>query len=644
MQKSKRSLAVILSIVVLIAAAAGVVIYKVMSSPKGTPHAIKPAESFNDNPLKGFVPFSRSFASFPHSLEFFYMPMSALYPDENMTPESAPDFTEFEKELDKIALRGNQAVFRIYIDYPTNDPFANPVGIPQFLRKEPYNLKTFDYGVFGNYISRIPDYSDPNLRKTIQNCIKYMGEKYDGDPRIGFITAGFLGFWGEWHCWPYNGVTHPKNYEPSKEVFNEVTSAFNEAFKKTKVVVRYPVDLDTQLSHIGYHDDSYCYETISVEYGGFDYNFIEKLKAAKVEERWKTAPIGGELRPEIQKTIFDSEPWTGAPDMPHESWDINLKLIRPSWMINESIKTYKDEVLEKAIKASRQMGYDFRVITAYYKDNIKSKDKLYLAVDIQNIGIAPFYYDHTTWPVLVGVKKGDEVVASYTTTWDLNTIAPDSDPVRFEYRAESPIGLEDGYYTICIKVQNPLPEGNPLGFANEYQYDDGWLDLGIFAVGNVEGMATPAPKPQPTHRIKERPAAEIAAESDPNTYEAEAEINILGGSAVIEGGALYSNNYKVGYIGNNDGTLQVNGITVPEDGEYIIEIYYATQEARSAEISVNGGEPIVVDFEPGLTWTQIKVHELTVQLKAGSDNTLLISNSTGWAPDFDKFVLKQKCS
>lgn len=42
---------------------------------------------------------------------------------------------------------------------------------------------------------------------------------------------------------------------------------------------------------------------------------------------------------------------------------------------------------------------------------------LYLKVDIKNIGVAPFYYNHELWPVEIGIKKGDSVVKTWRTTW-----------------------------------------------------------------------------------------------------------------------------------------------------------------------------------------------------------------------------------
>jgi len=424
-------------------------------------------------------------------------------------------------------------------------------------------------------------------------------------------------------------------------VMNEVTNAYEKAFSKTRILFRYPKGENVNKTQFGFHDDSYCYETAPVSLGGDANNFGEllKLAAPSVESRWTTAPIGGELRPEIQETIFEKEPWTGEPDKPNEKWADNLKVIHPSWMINESIKKYKGATAEAALKAANQMGYDFRVTTACYKDNIKKNKKLYLGVDIQNIGVAPFYYNHELWPVKVGIKRDNELIQSWTTAWDLDKIAADGKIVNLEFTTPERLNLENGYYNICIKAENPLPNGNSLGFANEYQYDDGWLDLGLFSVGNTSGLSKPETPDKPVHQQKQPPESETAAAADPNTYEAEAESNTFEGGTATESGPTYSGGMKVGYIGNNDGTLQINNVKAPEDGEYTLSIYYATTEARSVMISINGEDPIIVDCEPGLTWTKMLQKDITVKPKSG-DNTVKFFNDTGWAPDLDKISIK----
>ena len=65
-----------------------------------------------DNPLKGLVPYSHPKpGSFPHSLEFNYLRFSDL-----MTGPESFDWQPLEKLLDGIASRGNQTVFRVWIE------------------------------------------------------------------------------------------------------------------------------------------------------------------------------------------------------------------------------------------------------------------------------------------------------------------------------------------------------------------------------------------------------------------------------------------------------------------------------------------------------------------------------------------------
>ena len=52
-------------------------------------------------------------------------------------------------------------------------------------------------------VHHTPDYEDTRLREAIGRFIAALGRRYDGDPRIGFITAGLLGAGGEWHTHPH---------------------------------------------------------------------------------------------------------------------------------------------------------------------------------------------------------------------------------------------------------------------------------------------------------------------------------------------------------------------------------------------------------------------------------------------------------
>ncbi|WP_379131664.1 fibronectin type III domain-containing protein [Paenibacillus sp. sgz500958] len=122
------------------------------------------------------------------------------------------------------------------------------------------------------------------------------------------------------------------------------------------------------------------------------------------------------------------------------------------------------------------------------------------------------------------------------------------------------------------------------------------------------------------------------------SYEAEATNNTLTGAAAVSASASSSGGAKVGYVGNNDGTLQFNGINVSAAGTYSMTISYLSGEARSAQVRVNGGSPSTISLPSTGGWTTVGTVQTQVQLNAGN-NTIHFSNPTGWAPDFDRIQI-----
>ena len=417
--------------------------------PKWTalPYAPAPA----DNPLKGFMPYAGTYA-FPHSMEWFYLPLRDV-----MTGPQEFDWTALDTKLNDVASRGHQAVFRFYLDYPTL-----PTGIPQYLLDE--GLATRPYPDHGNNgVSVSPDYSDPRLVTALETFIGALGGRYDGDPRIGFLTLGLIGFWGEWHTWPYDGTTDPQNWMPSAEIQARVLNRFDASFDETRLLVRYPSPQNKDLA-IGYHDDSFAFSTLPTT----SWHFMQLLIDQGVTEKWRREPIGGELRPEIQSCLWD-EP-VSCPQ--YEDYAESVAQTHASWLIAHAPfvdPSFTGDKLDRAVAASASLGYELTVTEA-------ALDRDRVSVRVANRGVAPFYAD---WRAeLAAVDRRGRIVRRWQTPWTMAGIQPGADPTQLTTRINTH-GLRAGSYDLIMRVANPLPNGIPLRFANTAQdVRSGWLTLG----------------------------------------------------------------------------------------------------------------------------------------------------------------------
>ena len=419
-----------------------------------------------NNPLKGFMPYTGNYTTFPYSMEWNYLPLRSL-----MSGPTNFNWTSLDQLLNNDASRGHQTVFRVYLDYPTLS-----TGIPQYLLNA--GLVTHSYNDYGNNgISVSPDYENLLLDQALTNFIAALGARYDGDPRIGFITVGLLGYWGEWHTYPET------SWFASAAVQEEVLAAYANAFSKTKLLVRWPSGTKPPAQRIGYHDDSFAYQTIDPP----SYMFLALLKAAGETNKWQTQPIGGEVFPPEQSCIWDTSQTNCVPAGQHFTDCVNLT--HASWMLNQGVFSPGFTGAQKtlALAGARQLGYELYVPNLQLID-ARLSEPLNISLQIQNTGVAPFYYN---WPVQIGVlNSSNKLVQTWTTSWTLSSILPGSTNTVWNY-SQINHGLPAGQYKLLLSVQNPLTNGVSFYFANQTQNADiaGWLTLGQFSV--LSNLAQP---------------------------------------------------------------------------------------------------------------------------------------------------------
>ena len=417
-----------------------------------TPHA-----GFADNPLKGFVPYQGRYAGkdgaplFPHSLEFQYIKAADLM--------SGPETFTFAKGLEPIlqdvASRGRRLVLRVYLDYPE----TRGTGVPRYLLDAGLTMRP--YKEFGG--GRSPDYEDERLVAALEALIAALGERYDGDPRLGVVQLGLLGHWGEWHTYPH------EDWFASEAVRRRVLAAYTKAFRKTPLVARYP-DAVTLDYPVGLHDDSFAFATLPTHDPDDDWFFLTRLKAAGGGEIWKTRSIGGEVRPEVQRALF--HPDRRAEGM--QDYAACVERAHASWLINQYVFNRKvpDEVRAAAVAGAKALGYRFAATAARVERN---GDDVTVRLTFANRGVAPFPHD---WPVRVGLFAADGTeLAGTAADWDFNTLLP-GNPVTRTATFTIPAGFDPKSGTVGVTIPDPLPAVPPLRFANTETDEQGVLRLG----------------------------------------------------------------------------------------------------------------------------------------------------------------------
>ena len=430
-----------------------------------TPLKYQPAPP--DNPLKGLVPYAGDHRKkFPHSMEFNYLPLSDL-----MTGPSKFDWGPLEKLLDDITSRGHQAVFRIWMEYP-----GHKEGIPGFLEKKGVKVTEWlntNTDPFPRQMVRTPDYQDPRLRITLKQFIAAMGKRYDGDPRIGFITAGLIGTWGEWHTYPRNELM------ANKEVQTEVMDAYEQAFEKTPILLRYPAG-ENAWAHapnhrrrLGYHDDSFAWATLDTGREEDNWFFVPAMKSAgpAALQKWKTEPIGGEIRPELWGQIFDDEP----KHQQAQDFSECVRQTHATWLMDTGMfqKQQSDQRIRNAIRQVQRMGYEFHVSSVQVN---RVDGESLIRLSIKNTGVAPFYYD---WDVeLATLKARDQIGKRIPVDWKITGLLPGDQPRDWTVRTQAQT-FDDNTVGFAVRIVNPLPGGKPLRLANDAQRQlaDGWLRL-----------------------------------------------------------------------------------------------------------------------------------------------------------------------
>jgi hypothetical protein len=108
---------------------------------------------------------------------------------------------------------------------------------------------------------------------------------------------------------------------------------------------------------------------------------------------WKTSVMGGEVRPELQSSIFSNSYPAGTEY--HQDFNLCVDTTHATYMVN--YYAFADgysagNELDRAIAASNRMGYSFEVTKVQVTESTTMSSHVSVAVTVEQTGLAPFYY------------------------------------------------------------------------------------------------------------------------------------------------------------------------------------------------------------------------------------------------------------
>jgi hypothetical protein len=135
----------------------------------------------------------------------------------------------------------------------------------------------------------------------------------------------------------------------------------------------------------------------------------------------------------------------------------------------------------RALDEIRRMGYEFYIRRVALES---TASQLKLSYQIENRGVAPFYY---AWPIELALRDSSGKMArTVRTEQNLQNLLPGKSVEReLNFSLEQ---LPPAKYLVLMRVPNPLPNGKAVAFANTTQDKDmpGWLSLGEIIFHTIE--------------------------------------------------------------------------------------------------------------------------------------------------------------
>ncbi|MBD3185104.1 DUF4832 domain-containing protein [Candidatus Poribacteria bacterium] len=348
---------------------------------------------------------------------------------------------------------------------------------PEWVQKagaKGYNFRPGD-GVVEDGPYWEPDYNDTIFLDKLDNFLKAVAERYDGNPEVAFIDVGSFGVWGEGHTGAstrlkYSAETLKKHIDIHLKHFRNTLIAANDDFSsQDNAVIDYALEKGLTL-----RDDSILVQAKERAY----------FHANMAQDFWPNLPV-----------ILESEHYGGS--KARGCWEdghLYLKAVEEYHASYASIHWWPREFLneneELVQQINMRLGYRIQLLKALWPAKIKDREPFKFSAQWRNAGVAPCY--NGGYPAVTFKDSKGGIVGLFVDQ-DFNiSFLPVGPRDQTESKAQSksfllPFQLNPGQYDVYISVGNitgtpkialPLPNND-----GERRYKLGVINItGDYAV------------------------------------------------------------------------------------------------------------------------------------------------------------------
>jgi len=335
----------------------------------------------------------------------------------------------------------------------------------------------------------IPDMDDPIIVNAHLDFIKRLGEQYDGHPDIDHLDLGSIGWWGEWHL---SGSKKCKL--PTLENRMKVVDAYLTAFKKTPLVML--INGKECTAHATQHGAGWRCDSLG-DLGSFaaKWNHMHNaypswIRATRVEDVWKTAPIAYEPPKAVAEFVEKGWPLR---------WIFNYGLACHGSYFNGKSGRLPDneEFRQELERFLRRLGYRLVLKELRHPSQVQAGGKLEFAMNWQNVGSAPCYKPYRLAYRLTSGGGQKRVFLSNITVnrWLPGSIElfskeffkepkdlPPGEVAEVRDAIQLPVGLAPGEYTVSLAVVGEKDEKPVVRLGIRGRGSDGWYPLSKVSV------------------------------------------------------------------------------------------------------------------------------------------------------------------